>query len=85
MRLENLHTVHVQHIASPIPISLFRFHQLQLSSDGRISELHGELKMKQLDCERTHMLHEETLRDLRQCELEREKLKKKVQCIHSHW
>ena len=50
----------------------------QLASDERVSELQAELQVRKFECERTQMVHEETVRDLKHCQLEQEKLKKKV-------
>jgi len=55
-----------------------RSHRHQVASDRRISELQGELQVKQFEFERTQMVHEETVRDLKHCQLEQEKLRKKV-------
>lgn len=57
------------------------FRQLQMSSDGRSSALQGELQMKRFELERAHTFQEQTLKDLRHCELEREKLHKKAEVL----
>ncbi len=66
------------HTYTPLPS---RFHQLQVSSDARLSKLQSELQVKQFESEKTHVLHEEASRGLRQCELEQEKLRKKVEVL----
>ena len=50
----------------------------QLASDERVSELQAELQVRKFECERMQMVHEETVRDLKHCQLDQEKLRKKV-------
>ena len=58
-----------------------RFRQLQMSADNRFSALQSELQMKRFECERSHVVQEQQTKDLRQCELEREKLQKKAEVL----
>lgn len=54
------------------------YHSLQGSSDKRMAELHGELKVLRFEKERTGLLYQETARDLKRLQLEQEKHQKKV-------
>ena len=57
----------------------FRFRQLQLSSEGQISDLQSELQMKVFECERIHLLQQETSRTLTGTQRERNKYMEKTE------
>ena len=59
----------------------FSFRALQASSDTRLSELRNEVKLKQFEAERLRIVYEETVSNLKECQLENEKLAKKLQVI----
>ena len=58
---------------------IFRYHQLQVSSESQISDLQSELQMKAFECERAHLLQEERNKTLTQCQREREKFREKLE------
>ncbi|KAK3597678.1 hypothetical protein CHS0354_040054 [Potamilus streckersoni] len=60
---------------------LQEFRGLQMSGDNRTAEIANELKIKTFEAERTIMVHEETVRNLKESELEIEKLKKKLEVL----
>lgn len=55
--------------------------QLQMSGDGRVSDLANELKLKTFELERCQLLQEETVKNLKECQLEVEKLSKKAEVL----
>lgn len=55
-----------------------RHHNLQASTDKHLAELQGELQVVRFEKERTGLVHQETVKDLRHLQLEQEKLHKKV-------
>lgn len=57
---------------------LYRYHTLQSSSEKRLAELQGELQVVRFEKERTDLVHQETIKDLRRLQLEIEKHHKKV-------
>eukprot|EP01137_Pigoraptor_chileana_P014109 Opistho-2@68351 len=57
------------------------FRQLQATSDSKIVELNGELKMKAFEHERLRLLHEEAAAQLRQAKLEIDRLGKKTEIL----
>lgn len=56
-----------------------RFRQLQLSSDGRASELRNQAKLKAFEAERAQLVQEEMTRNLSLCQIECEKQQKKLE------
>uniref|UniRef100_H3AIX3 Progesterone immunomodulatory binding factor 1 n=1 Tax=Latimeria chalumnae TaxID=7897 RepID=H3AIX3_LATCH len=60
---------------------LEQFRQLQLSTESRVSELMNQVKLKSFDAERTHMVQEETAKNLEQCQVECEKYQKKIEVL----
>ncbi len=50
-----------------------------MSSDNRMSELQNEARIKSFEAERTHMVYEETVRNLKDTQLEAEKTQKKLE------
>eukprot|EP00058_Branchiostoma_floridae_P026016 XP_002611506.1 hypothetical protein BRAFLDRAFT_117194 [Branchiostoma floridae] len=56
------------------------FRQLQNGADSKTSELQNELKLKSFETERTQLVHEETVRNLKQCQIDNEKLQNKLEC-----
>jgi len=50
-----------------------------LSGDGRVSDLVNDLKLKTFELERTHLVQEETHKNLKESQLEIEKLTKKAE------
>ncbi|XP_019647382.1 PREDICTED: progesterone-induced-blocking factor 1-like [Branchiostoma belcheri] len=57
------------------------FRQLQNGADTKTSELQNELKLKSFETERTQMVHEETVRNLKQCQIDNEKLQNKLEVM----
>lgn len=57
------------------------FRHLQISSDNKIADLHNECKIKAFEAERTQMVYEETVRNMKECQLENEKQQKKVEVL----
>ena len=60
-------------------LSCFRYRQLQVQNDSHITELQSDVKLKSFEFERLQLVHDETKRNLKACELEKEKLAKKVE------
>ncbi|XP_067663556.1 progesterone-induced-blocking factor 1-like [Haliotis asinina] len=60
---------------------LNEYRKMQTCGDTRVSDLQNELKLKTFEAERTQMVHEETLKNLRQSEMEVEKLQKKAEVL----
>ena len=50
-----------------------------MTGDTKISELQNELKIKAFEAERTQMVYEETLKTLKQSQLDVDKLQKKME------
>lgn len=62
----------------------FRYRQLQASMDSQVIELRSEIKRKSFDVEQSQVLYEDTIRKLKESQLEHEKVEKKLQvCIKS--
>lgn len=59
-------------------LCIYSYHSLQASSEGQCSELQAQLKITQFEKERVSIAHHETLTQLKHCQLDREKLQKKV-------
>ena len=57
----------------------FRLRSLQLSGDGRVSELANDLKLKAFELERCQLVLEETVKNHKETQLEVEKLSKKAE------
>ncbi|XP_073436480.1 progesterone-induced-blocking factor 1 [Dendrobates tinctorius] len=60
---------------------LEQFRQLQLGTEGRMSELLHQAKMKSFEAERAHMVLEETTDNLQKCQQECEKYQKKLEVL----
>lgn len=58
---------------------LFRYRQLQASMDTQIVELRSEIKRRTFDVEQSQVLYEDTIRKLKESQLENEKVEKKLQ------
>ena len=56
---------------------------MQSAGDNRVSEVMNELKIKSFEVERTQMVHEETVRNLQEAQLDIEKLQKKTEVINT--
>lgn len=56
-----------------------RFRQLQLSSESHISDFQSELQMKVFECERVHLLQEETNKSLAIALREKNKFREKIE------
>ena len=56
-----------------------RYRQLQTSNDCQLGELHSDVKLKAFEQERTSMMYEETVRALKEAQLNTEKLQKKLE------
>ena len=57
----------------------FRFRQIQMNGDNKVTEIQNELKLKSFELERNQMVLEETNRNLKESKLEIDKLQKKVE------
>ncbi|XP_069614237.1 progesterone-induced-blocking factor 1 [Ranitomeya imitator] len=60
---------------------LEQYRQLQLGTEGRMSELLHQAKMKSFEAERAHMVLEETTDNLQKCQQECEKYQKKLEVL----
>ncbi|KAG9492103.1 hypothetical protein GDO78_000560 [Eleutherodactylus coqui] len=58
-----------------------RYRQLQLGTEGKMSELSHQAKMKSFEAERSHIVLEETTDNLQKCQLECEKYQKKLEVL----
>ena len=59
------------------------YHELQASSDRQSCELQAQLKIANFEKERASLATQESMSQLRQCQLDREKLQKKVILVSS--
>jgi progesterone-induced-blocking factor 1 len=50
-----------------------------VSGDGRVSDLANDLRLKTFELERLQLVHEETVKNLKETQLEVEKLTKKAE------
>lgn len=50
-----------------------------MNGDNKVVELQNDLKLKGFEVERTQMVHEETVRNLKEAQLEIEKHQKKIE------
>ena len=57
---------------------IFSYHSLEASSERQSAELQAQLKITEFEKERVSIAHHETLTQLKHCQLDREKLQKKV-------
>ena len=55
------------------------FRQQQMTNDTKLSEAHSEAKLRAFEAERTQMVYEETVRTLKESQIEGEKLQKKLE------
>lgn len=62
-----------------VNIYISRYRELQMNGDNKAVELKNDLKLKGFEVERTQMVHEETVRNLKESQLEIEKMQKKVE------
>ncbi|XP_066437224.1 progesterone-induced-blocking factor 1 [Eleutherodactylus coqui] len=60
---------------------LEQYRQLQLGTEGKMSELLHQAKMKSFEAERSHIVLEETTDNLQKCQLECEKYQKKLEVL----
>ncbi|KAJ0004678.1 hypothetical protein NQD34_010892 [Periophthalmus magnuspinnatus] len=60
---------------------LEQFRQLQLGTDNRVAELSNQSKLHAFEAERAEMVKEETAKALAQCQVECEKLQKKLEVL----
>ncbi|XP_048243821.1 progesterone-induced-blocking factor 1-like [Haliotis rufescens] len=60
---------------------LNEYRKMQTCGDTRVGDLQNEVKLKTFEAERTQMVHEETVKNLRQSEMEIEKLQKKAEVL----
>lgn len=58
-----------------------QFRELQSKAESRVSEVRNELKVKAFEAERSQMLYEETVKNLKDSEMEVEKLQKKAEVL----
>ncbi|XP_063415782.1 progesterone-induced-blocking factor 1-like [Mytilus trossulus] len=58
-----------------------QFRELQMNGDNKVVELQNDLKLKGFEVERTQMVHEETVRNLKESQLEIEKHHKKIEVL----
>ncbi|KAF7468776.1 Hypothetical predicted protein [Marmota monax] len=59
----------------------FRYRELQLSTESKVTEFLHQAKLKSFESERVQLVQEETLRNLTQCQLECEKYQKKLEVL----
>ena len=65
--------------AKQVIASLYcRHHSLQGSADSRLAELQAEVQVARFEKERVSLVHQETLKDLRQLQLDQEKQQRKA-------
>uniref|UniRef100_A0A8C6U6U0 Progesterone immunomodulatory binding factor 1 n=1 Tax=Neogobius melanostomus TaxID=47308 RepID=A0A8C6U6U0_9GOBI len=64
---------------------LEQFRQLQLGTDNRVSELFNQAKLHAFEAERAEMVKEETANALAQCQVDCEKLQKKLELPQLPW
>lgn len=57
----------------------FRYRELQLSTESKVTEYLYQSKLKSFESERVQLIQEETARNLTQCQLECEKYQKKIE------
>ncbi|XP_064636325.1 progesterone-induced-blocking factor 1-like [Lineus longissimus] len=57
------------------------FRQLQISGDNRSAELQNDLKIKSFELERTQLVYEETVRNLKEVQLDHEKVQLKFDVL----
>lgn len=57
----------------------FRYRELQLSTESKVTEFLHQSKLKSFESERAQLIQEETARNLTQCQLECEKYQKKLE------
>ncbi|XP_061083215.1 progesterone-induced-blocking factor 1 isoform X1 [Conger conger] len=60
---------------------LDQFRRLQLGTDSRVAELLNQVKLRSFEVERAQMVQEETSRSLSQCQIECEKLQRKLEVL----
>ena len=60
---------------------LCSYHELQASGDRQVCELQAMLKIANFEKERASLANQETVSQLRQSQLDREKLQKKVRLV----
>ncbi|XP_002737941.1 progesterone-induced-blocking factor 1-like [Saccoglossus kowalevskii] len=60
---------------------LAQYRQVQVEADNKTADLRNETKLKTFEAERTQMVHEETVKTLRQCQLENDKYQKKIEVL----
>ncbi|CAC5423073.1 PIBF1 [Mytilus coruscus] len=58
-----------------------QYRELQMNGDNKVVELQNDLKLKGFEVERTQMVHEETVRNLKEAQLEIEKHQKKIEVL----
>eukprot|EP00057_Strongylocentrotus_purpuratus_P033656 XP_792266.3 PREDICTED: progesterone-induced-blocking factor 1 isoform X1 [Strongylocentrotus purpuratus] len=58
-----------------------KYRELQATSDARAMELSGEAKLKSFEAERSNMIQEETQRNLKQAQVDCDKLQKKLEVL----
>lgn len=63
----------------------FRYRELQLSTETKISEFFHQSKLKSFESERVQLIQEETARNLTQCQLECEKYQKKLEVLEQNF
>ena len=57
---------------------------LQVTGDGKLSELQNEVKLRSFECERTQLVYEETVRTLKEAQLDLEKKQSKLE-VEKHF
>ncbi|KAI0240866.1 hypothetical protein LSAT2_008339 [Lamellibrachia satsuma] len=60
---------------------MHEYRRLQTNNDCRLGELQSDVKLKSFEQERTSMLYEETVRSLKEAQLNTEKLQKKLEVL----
>ncbi|XP_070554404.1 progesterone-induced-blocking factor 1-like [Ptychodera flava] len=60
---------------------LAQYRQVQVDADNKTCDLRNEAKLKTFEAERVQLVHEETVKNYKQCQLENEKLSKKIEVL----
>ena len=50
-----------------------------MNGDNKLASVQNDLKLRSFEAERTQMVHEETVKKLKESEVENEKLEKKIE------
>lgn len=65
--------------------SFSRFRQLQISSDNKAAEHQNQAKLKSFEFDRVQLLHEESLRNIKEMGMQNDTLAKKLEVAGFTW